>query len=144
MTRWAVDERQPFVRGVHGRDQPVTEVIDVRAAKGDRMPCPTVSVVIPALNEERNLSYVAERMPLSIGEIVFVNGPSVDNTATVARELWPGAVHLTQTRRGKGNALACGIAAASGDIIVTIDADGSTDPAEIPRYVDALVAGADF
>jgi glycosyltransferase involved in cell wall biosynthesis len=51
---------------------------------------------------------------------------------------------LSQTRTGKGNALACGFAAATGDIIVMIDADGSTDPAEIPRFVEALTAGADF
>ncbi|WP_285028978.1 glycosyltransferase family 2 protein [Mycolicibacterium sp. lyk4-40-TYG-92] len=105
---------------------------------------PTVSVVIPALNEERNLPHVASRMPFDIDEIVFVNGRSVDNTAAVARELWPTAVHVDQTRTGKGNALACGFAAASGDIIVMIDADGSTDPAEIPSYVGALMAGADF
>jgi hypothetical protein len=51
---------------------------------------------------------------------------------------------VQQTRTGKGNALACGFAACTGDIIVMIDADGSTDPAEIPLFVDALVAGADF
>lgn len=105
---------------------------------------PTVSVVIPALNEERNLPHVAARMPNDIDEIVFVNGASLDHTAEVARELWPKGVHIRQTRSGKGNALACGIEAASGDIIVLLDADGSTDPAEIPRYVGALVSGADF
>ncbi|AGB26971.1 glycosyl transferase (plasmid) [Mycobacterium sp. JS623] len=105
---------------------------------------PTVTVVIPALNEERNLPHVAARMPRDIDEIVFVNGPSIDNTAAVARELWPDAVHVSQTRKGKGNALACGFRAASGDIIVMIDADGSTDPMEIPRYVAALTSGADF
>jgi glycosyltransferase involved in cell wall biosynthesis len=103
-----------------------------------------VSVVIPALNEARNLPHVAARMPTDIDEIVFVNGPSVDDTAAVARSLWPQAVHVTQTRKGKGNALACGIQASSGDIIVMIDADGSTDPLEIPRYVAALSSGVDF
>jgi glycosyltransferase involved in cell wall biosynthesis len=103
-----------------------------------------VSVVIPALNEARNLAYVAARMPRDIDEIVFVDGASVDGTAEVARALWPQAVHMTQTRKGKGNALACGFAAASGEIIVMIDADGSTDPSEIPRYVGALISGADF
>ena len=49
-----------------------------------------------------------------------------------------------QTRSGKGNALACGCAAATGDIIALIDADGSTDAAEIPDFVSALLAGADF
>ena len=105
---------------------------------------PRVSVIIPALNEERNLPFVAAKMPEDVDEIVFVNGNSVDNTAVVARELWPDGVHVAQTRKGKGNALACGFEAASGDIIVMIDADGSTDPQEIPSYVGALVAGADF
>jgi glycosyltransferase involved in cell wall biosynthesis len=105
---------------------------------------PRVSVVIPALNEERNLPFVAAKMPEDVDEIVFVNGASVDNTAVVARELWPDGIHVRQTRKGKGNALACGFKAATGDIIVMIDADGSTDPLEIPRYVSALVSGADF
>ena len=83
-------------------------------------------------------------MPADVDEIVFVNGPSMDDTADVARRLWPQATHVEQTRKGKGNALACGIEAATGDILVLIDADGSTDPAEIPRYVGALVSGADF
>lgn len=107
-------------------------------------PRPTVSVVIPAMNEARNLPHVAARMPFDVDEIVFVDGNSVDDTAEVARTLWPDATHLVQTRRGKGNALACGFRAATGDIIVMIDADGSTDPMEIPRYVEALVSGADY
>jgi glycosyltransferase involved in cell wall biosynthesis len=105
---------------------------------------PKVSVIIPALNEARNLPYVAGRMPSDVDEVVFVDGNSSDNTVEVARELWPGAIHLKQTRKGKGNALACGFAAATGDIVVMIDADGSTDPTEIPHFVGALVAGADF
>jgi glycosyltransferase involved in cell wall biosynthesis len=107
-------------------------------------PRPTVSVVIPAMNEAKNLPHVAARMPVDVDEIVFVDGNSVDDTAEVARTLWPDATHLVQTRKGKGNALACGFQAATGDIIVMIDADGSTDPLEIPRYVAALVAGADY
>lgn len=107
-------------------------------------PKPRVSVVIPALNEELNLPHVAADLPHDIDEIVFVDGRSVDDTVRVARELWPDAIHITQTRKGKGNALACGFEAATGDIIVMIDADGSTDPAEIPRYVAALTSGADF
>jgi glycosyltransferase involved in cell wall biosynthesis len=53
-------------------------------------------------------------------------------------------VAIKQTGKGKGNALACGFWAATGDIIVMLDADGSTDPAEIPRFVAALLVGADF
>jgi len=105
---------------------------------------PKVTVVIPAMNEANNLPHVAARMPGDIDEFVFVDGNSVDDTVAVARELWPSAKIVTQTRKGKGNALACGFEAATGDIVVMIDADGSTDPMEIPRYVTALVSGADF
>jgi glycosyltransferase involved in cell wall biosynthesis len=122
----------------------MAEVISMWDTDLDVAERPTVSVIIPALNEARNLPHVAALMPVDVDEIVFVNGPSVDDTADVARELWPDAVHVTQTRKGKGNALACGISASSGDIIVMIDADGSTDPREIPRFVAALTSGADF
>ena len=105
---------------------------------------PRVTVVIPALNEERNLPHIAARMPADVDESVVVDGHSEDRTVEVARLLWPDAVIVRQTRAGKGNALACGFAAASGDIIVTLDADGSNDPAEIPDFVAALLAGADF
>lgn len=104
---------------------------------------PTVTVVIPTRNEARNLPYVAKRMP-AVDQIVVVDGDSVDNTVDVARQLWPDAVIINQSRRGKGNALACGFEASTGDIVVMIDADGSTDPAEIPDFVSALVLGADF
>lgn len=104
---------------------------------------PSVTVVLPARNEARNLPHVAARMP-PVDEIVVIDGGSRDGTADVARELWPAAVVIEQSRNGKGNALACGFAAASGDIIVMIDGDGSTDPAEIPQFVEALVGGADL
>ena len=105
---------------------------------------PTVSVVIPTLNEERNLPHVFAALPQGIDEVVLVDGGSVDRTVEVARELRPDVVVVQQTRTGKGNALACGFAACTGDIIVMIDADGSTDPAEIPLFVEKLVAGDDF
>ncbi|QZY48671.1 glycosyltransferase family 2 protein [Mycolicibacterium austroafricanum] len=103
----------------------------------------SVTVVLPTRNEARNLPHVAERMP-PVDEIVVIDGGSSDGTADVARELWPHATVIEQTRKGKGNALACGFRAATGDIIVMIDGDGSTDPAEIPRFVDALLGGADL
>jgi hypothetical protein len=73
-----------------------------------------------------------------------VDGNSVDGSVEVAREVLPEIRVVRQTRKGKGNALAAGFLAASGDIIVMFDADGSADPAEIPAFVAALVAGADF
>jgi glycosyltransferase involved in cell wall biosynthesis len=107
-------------------------------------PVPRVSVVIPTLNEARNLPHVLAKIPDSIHEVIVVDGHSVDDTLAVARQLRPDVRIIMQTRRGKGNALACGFAAATGDIIVTLDADGAADPGEIPRGVEVLVDGADF
>ncbi|MGA3562719.1 glycosyltransferase family 2 protein [Melissospora conviva] len=112
-----------------------------RAQETDR---PSVTVVVPALNEEQNLPHVFDRLPDDVDELLLVDGGSADRTVDVARELRPDVRVLQQSRTGKGNALACGFAAATGDIIVMIDADGSTDPAEIPRFVDTLVTGGDF
>jgi len=105
----------------------------------------TVSVVIPTLNEARNIAHVLPKLPTGIDEVILVDGGSTDDTVEVARRLRPDMTILQQTRRGKGNALACGFAAATGDIIVMMDADGSTHPAEIARFVESLVqSGADF
>ena len=102
-----------------------------------------VSVVVPTLNEAQNLPHVLTRIPPDY-EIVLVDGNSTDGTPDVARALRPDTRIVTQSRRGKGEALACGFAAAEGDIIVMLDADGSAKPEEIASFVDALVAGADF
>ena len=105
---------------------------------------PTVSVVIPALNEAANLPHVLPYIPTSVHEILLVDGHSTDGTDEVALRLRPDVRIVRQTGRGKGNALRSGFEAATGDIIVMLDADGSTDPAEIPAFVGALLAGADF
>ncbi len=103
-----------------------------------------VSVVIAALDEEKNLPYVFSRLPVGLHEVIVVDGHSTDATVSVARALRSDVRVLTQTGNGKGNALAEGFAACTGDIVVSLDADGSTDPAEIPRFVAALCNGADF
>jgi glycosyltransferase involved in cell wall biosynthesis len=101
-------------------------------------PAPRVSVVIPTLNEERNLPHVFGRLPGGLHEVIVVDGHSADDTVEVARRLRPDVRIVMQPGRGKGNALAAGFAACTGDIVVMMDADGSTDPAEIPRFVNAL------
>jgi hypothetical protein len=105
---------------------------------------PTVSVIIPTRNEERNLTWVARHMPANTHEIIVVDGGSTDGTVETAQALWPSVRIIQQTRRGKGNALACGFHAATGEVIVMIDADGSMDPGEIPYFVEALRSGADY
>jgi glycosyltransferase involved in cell wall biosynthesis len=103
-----------------------------------------VSVVIPTLNEAENLPHVFPRLPDGLHEVIVVDGRSTDGTVEVARRLRPDVRIVMQDGKGKGNALAAGFAAATGDIFVTLDADGSTDAAEIPRFVSALCNGADF
>jgi glycosyltransferase involved in cell wall biosynthesis len=107
-------------------------------------PWPRVSVVVPTLNEARNLPYVFSRLPADVYEVIVVDGHSVDDTIAVARQLRPDIRIVQQSRRGKGNALACGFEAATGDVIAMVDADGSADPSEIPKFVHALLSGADF
>src|SRR6266853_5190158 len=82
---------------------------------------PRVSVVIPTLNEARNLPHVFARLPADIYEVIVVDGHSVDDTLIVARQLRPDVRIVRQTRKGKGNALACGFAVATGDVIATVD-----------------------
>jgi hypothetical protein len=111
----------------------------VRAASA-----PTVTVVIPTLNEVESLPWVIEHLPEWVTELVIVDGLSTDRTENLARSLRPDVVVVHQYQRGKGAALRAGFAAATGDIVVMIDADGSTDPREMDRFVQALVDGADF
>lgn len=103
-----------------------------------------VTVVIPALNEAGSLPRVLARIPKDIYEVILVDGASTDDTVEVARQALPSIRILAQQGRGKGAALRTGFEAATGDIIVHLDADGSTDPAEIPAFVGALAAGADY
>jgi glycosyltransferase involved in cell wall biosynthesis len=104
---------------------------------------PPVSVVIPACNEEQNLPYVLPRIPHFVSEVILVDGHSTDATVKVARQVYPTIHILDQRGYGKGDALRQGFAACTGDIIVMLDADGSTDPAEIPLFVAALMQGYD-
>ena len=105
---------------------------------------PRISVVIPALNEAQNLQYVLPSIPPLVSEVILVDGFSTDGTIAVAQRLLPTIKIVKQTGKGKGNALKAGFAACTGDIIVMLDADGSADPNEIPRFVKTLLAGNDF
>lgn len=103
---------------------------------------PTISIIVPARNEATNLEVILPQLPDAY-EVILVDGDSVDGTVETALRALPGIKIVQQTRTGKGNALACGFEAATGDIIVLFDADGTADPADIPALVDTLVKGAD-
>jgi glycosyltransferase involved in cell wall biosynthesis len=105
---------------------------------------PSISVVIPAKNEARNLEHVFATIPDWIDEIVLVDGHSTDDTVAVAEKLNPAVKIVRQEGRGKGDALKAGFEASKGEIIIMMDADGSTDGLEIPRFIAALTTGADF
>jgi hypothetical protein len=103
-----------------------------------------VSVVVPAMNEENNIGHVLSQLPKGLHEVILVDGNSKDDTVEAARQAYPGIRVTTQSGRGKGDAFRTGFAAVTGNLVVMLDADGSADPAEIPRFIAALEAGADF
>jgi glycosyltransferase involved in cell wall biosynthesis len=105
---------------------------------------PTVSVVIPTLNEAKNIPWVLNRIPSYVDEVVIVDGRSHDNTAGVAKAIREDVVIVNEPRPGKGAALRAGFAAASCDVVVMLDADGSMDPQEIGWFVAPLQHDYDF
>ena len=96
-----------------------------------------LSLVIPCYNEEDGVREVIGRCPAEIDEIVVVDNNSTDGTAAVARGL--GAVVVSEKRPGYGAAYKAGLRAATGDVVVTLDGDGTYPPEAIPQLVDTLV-----
>jgi glycosyltransferase involved in cell wall biosynthesis len=96
-----------------------------------------ISVVIPCHNEEDGVRAVIEQMPPVVDEILVVDNASTDRTAEVAREL--GARVVFEPRKGYGRAYRTGFAKARGDVIVTMDGDGTYPPNSIPLLVHVLL-----
>lgn len=119
---------------------PETDARQTRVRPGE----PSISVIIPTLNEAGNLPYVLNSIPEWVGEVLVVDGRSRDDTERVARVLSSEVLIVKQERRGKGAALQAGLEAATGDILIFMDADGSMDGREIALFKDALVKGADY
>lgn len=104
-----------------------------------------ISILIPALNEAENLVHVLPRLPEWVHEVVLIDDHCTDDTVEVAKRLMPTIKVVANHRPGgKGNALQTGAEAATGDILVQLDADGSEDPDEIHAFVGALLTGADY
>jgi glycosyltransferase involved in cell wall biosynthesis len=104
----------------------------------------TITALICTLNEEETLPHVLPQIPDWVDEVLLVDGYSTDNTVTVANRLRADVRIVHQPGRGKGDALKYGIEQANGDIVVTLDADGTTDPADMPRFIEPLLRGHDF
>jgi glycosyltransferase involved in cell wall biosynthesis len=126
---------------IHSIDR---SLVDRRRDEGVTTAMATVSLVIPAKNEERNIAWVLRRIPALVDEVVLVDGHSVDRTVETARWIRPDIRVITESRRGKGAALRTGFAAATGDLVVMLDADCSMDPVEIQSFVDRLADGAEL
>ena len=105
---------------------------------------PSVSLVIPTKNEASNVPWVLGQIPACVDEIVIVDGHSSDATIVTARSCRADITIVTQQGVGKGDALRAGFAAATGDVLVMIDADGSMAPQEIPHFLYFLENGYDF
>jgi len=109
-----------------------------------------ISIVIPALNEEKSIGGVIDSIPVNVlqgkgfdVEIIVVDGGSVDRTRDLA--IKKGAKVVLELRRGYGRAYMTGFRYASGDIIVTGDADGTYPFEIIPRVIELMEKyGLDF
>jgi hypothetical protein len=103
----------------------------------------TMSVVIPTLNEALNIEPVLRQLS-RFDDIVLVDGMSTDGTVELARAIRPDVRVLQRPPRGKGDALRAGFAAATGDVIVIMDADGSMDPGEVEVFMAMMAVGFDL
>jgi glycosyltransferase involved in cell wall biosynthesis len=106
---------------------------------GSRPKTRSVSLVIPAKDEARNVAWVLRRLPPDVDEVILVDGYSTDDTVEVARAVCPRIIIAEEQAPGKGAAMRTGMELATGEVIVLIDADGSMDPRELYRYVEAAV-----
>ena len=96
-----------------------------------------ISVVIPCHNEEEGVRATVEQMPAIVDEVVVVDNASTDRTAEVARSL--GCRVIFEGRKGYGRAYRTGFENARGDIIVTMDGDGTYPPNSIPLLLHVLL-----
>ena len=113
---------------------------------------PLLSFVIPAYNEAESLPDLLAKIQANVkkqkyrAEVIFINDGSTDATAEVlnvlaAESMLPFQVIHFRRNRGKAEALTAGFQNATGDIVITMDADLQDDPAEIPKLLETLHRG---
>ncbi|MCJ7743056.1 MAG: glycosyltransferase family 2 protein [Dehalococcoidales bacterium] len=112
--------------------------------RGNAAKKPKVTILICTFNEEQNLPHVLPKIPKWVDEVLLIDGHSADKTVAVAREFFPNIRIEYQPNKGKDDALEYGVSLATGDIVITLDADGNTDPEEIPNFIEPLLKGYDF
>ena len=101
---------------------------------------PSISVIIPAFNEEEAIGKVLGDIPKCIDQVIVVDNASTDATAAIARSM--GALVISEKRRGYGQACLSGIATLSApDIVVFLDGDYSDYPEEIPSLIEPILSG---
>src|SRR5579859_8008554 len=96
-----------------------------------------ITVIIPCLNEEQGIERVLGRMPEFVDQVIVVDNGSTDRTSDVARSF--GAEVIREPVRGYGRAYKRGFAAATGDIIITLDGDHSYPPDAISYLLEAIL-----
>jgi glycosyltransferase involved in cell wall biosynthesis len=96
-----------------------------------------ISLIIPCFDEEQGISHILRDIPLLIDEVIVIDNGSRDRTAQVAESL--GARVIFESRRGYGQAYLTGFAAATGDIIVTLDGDNSYPITAVPDLVTHMI-----
>lgn len=142
---YATKESQPAAADLPALRTAQPEADRIAAASAvDRQHTSKVSLIIPTKNEASNVAWVLEQIPPCVHEIVIVDGHSSDATLVTAMACRTDIRIVIQRGTGKGDALRSGFEAATGDLLVMIDADGSMCPHEIPHFLYFLESGYDF
>jgi SAM-dependent methyltransferase len=126
----------------------MTNFLVARPATVKSSRLPLVSVVVAARNESGHVDELMARIPeMGAGtEIVFVEGNSTDDTFAAIQKAIAANPHrncklLKQSGKGKGDAVRAGFAAASGDLLMILDADITVPPEDLPRFYQVLLSG---
>lgn len=121
----------------------LSEVRSPESDSGRSVATLPVSVVIPTWNEGENIAHVLADLP-DVEQLIIVDACSDDGTVEIVREHRPDAIIVLQPASGKGNAVRAGLEVATARHIISMDADGSMDPKEIPGFVALLENGYDM